>query len=88
MQNRRWVVAPKSLSQPLRGLVATRSSSSEGETVWDSTVDLMKVAREGVVQRLGRTLAKHFSIFHGKAPQFDEAKARCNLRYSYALGIR
>jgi hypothetical protein len=40
------------------------------------------------MQRLRRSLTKHLSIFDGKAAQFDEAKARGNLSYSHAPGIR
>jgi hypothetical protein len=54
----------------------------------DSSVDLENVAREDVTQRLRGTLTKHLSIFDGKAPQLDEAKAGGNLRYGYAPGIR
>jgi hypothetical protein len=90
MQNQSRHVAPKSLQarQHVRGSSKLTTSNSEGETVLDSSVDLDDVARECVMQRLRRSLTKHFSIFHGKAAQFDEAKARRNLRYSYALGIR
>jgi hypothetical protein len=57
-------------------------------TVLDRTVDLANSAREGAVQRLRGTLTKHFSIFHGKAPQLDEAKAGRNLRYRHNSAIR
>jgi hypothetical protein len=53
----------------------------------DSTADPENSALECAMQGLRRTLAKYFSIFHGKAAWFDETERCRNFRYRHASAI-